>query len=132
DLVPNLGRGPSGHEALGRPQDDRATAHPWATGLEPAGAGGVGHLGHHRTVHHGDGRDPGPYRLPARERRHRQSAGLGPGEGRDRPGAARGVRHVSTTLLRDAVRATLGFEQRWAAYSATEGEPLVLPVLVVQ
>jgi len=38
----------------------------------------------------------------------------------------------STTLLRDAVRATLNFEQRWAAYSAAEGEPRVLPALVVQ
>lgn len=38
----------------------------------------------------------------------------------------------STTLLRDAVKATRSFEQRWAAYSAAEGEPEVLPVLVVQ
>lgn len=38
----------------------------------------------------------------------------------------------STTLLRDAVKATLTFEERWAAYSAAEGEPAVLPVLVVQ
>jgi superfamily II DNA or RNA helicase len=38
----------------------------------------------------------------------------------------------STTLLRDAVKTTLNFEQRWAAYSAAEGEPLVLPALVVQ
>ena len=38
----------------------------------------------------------------------------------------------STTLLREAVKATLSFEQRWAAYSASEGEPQVLPVLVVQ
>ena len=38
----------------------------------------------------------------------------------------------STTLLREAVKATLAFEQRWAAYSASEGEPQVLPVLVVQ
>ncbi|MHB8459839.1 MAG: DEAD/DEAH box helicase family protein [Candidatus Limnocylindrales bacterium] len=38
----------------------------------------------------------------------------------------------STTLLREAVNATLSFEQRWAAYSASEGEPEVLPVLVVQ
>ncbi len=38
----------------------------------------------------------------------------------------------STTLLRDAVRATLNFEQRWAAYSTSEGEPTVLPALVVQ
>jgi len=38
----------------------------------------------------------------------------------------------STTLLREAVKATLSFEQRWAAYSAAEGEPEVLPVLVVQ
>jgi hypothetical protein len=38
----------------------------------------------------------------------------------------------STTLLREAVKATLLFERRWAAYSASEGEPEVLPVLVVQ
>jgi type III restriction enzyme len=38
----------------------------------------------------------------------------------------------STTLLREAVRTTLSYEQRWAAYSAAEGEPEVLPVLVVQ
>jgi type III restriction enzyme len=38
----------------------------------------------------------------------------------------------STTLLREAVKATLSFEQRWAAYSASEAEPEVLPVLVVQ
>jgi type III restriction enzyme len=38
----------------------------------------------------------------------------------------------STTLLRDAVKATLTFEARWAAYSAAEGEPDVLPALVVQ
>lgn len=38
----------------------------------------------------------------------------------------------STTLLRDAVRAIKSFEARWAAYSAAEGEPEVLPALVVQ
>ena len=38
----------------------------------------------------------------------------------------------STTLLREAVKATRGFEERWEAYSSTEGEPEVLPVLVVQ
>lgn len=38
----------------------------------------------------------------------------------------------STTLLREAVKDTLEFERRWAAYSAAEGEPEVLPVLVVQ
>ncbi len=38
----------------------------------------------------------------------------------------------STTLLREAVKATLSFEQRWAAYSAAASEPQVLPVLVVQ
>ena len=38
----------------------------------------------------------------------------------------------STTLLREAVKATRGFEERWAAYSSAEGEPEVLPVLVVQ
>ncbi len=38
----------------------------------------------------------------------------------------------STTLLREAVKTTLSFEQRWAAYSAAEGEPEVLPVLVIQ
>lgn len=38
----------------------------------------------------------------------------------------------STTLLREAVKATRSYEERWAAYSAAEGEPEVLPVLVVQ
>ncbi len=38
----------------------------------------------------------------------------------------------STTLLRDAVRTTLSYDQRWAAYSAAEGEPTVLPAMVVQ
>lgn len=38
----------------------------------------------------------------------------------------------STTLLREAVRSTRSYEERWAAYSAAEGEPQVLPVLVVQ
>jgi len=38
----------------------------------------------------------------------------------------------STTLLREAVKATRSYEERWAAYSAAEGEPQVLPVLVVQ
>ena len=38
----------------------------------------------------------------------------------------------STTLLRDAVKATRTFEERWAAYSSAEGEPEVLPALVVQ
>lgn len=38
----------------------------------------------------------------------------------------------STTLLRDAVRAIRSFETRWASYSLAEGEPEVLPALVVQ
>ena len=38
----------------------------------------------------------------------------------------------STTLLRDAVHTVLEYEQRWAAYSKMEGEPEVLPVLVIQ
>lgn len=38
----------------------------------------------------------------------------------------------STTLLREAVKDTLEFERRWAAYSANEDGPEVLPVLVVQ
>jgi hypothetical protein len=38
----------------------------------------------------------------------------------------------STTLLREAVRMTRSYEERWATYSAAEGEPEVLPVLVVQ
>jgi len=38
----------------------------------------------------------------------------------------------STTLLREAVRATRSYEERWGRYSAAEGEPEVLPVLVVQ
>jgi type III restriction enzyme len=39
---------------------------------------------------------------------------------------------VSTTLLRDAVKATIEFETRWAAYCNTAGEPSVLPALVIQ
>ena len=38
----------------------------------------------------------------------------------------------STTMLREAVQATRSYEQRWAAYSAAENAPEVLPVLVVQ
>jgi type III restriction enzyme len=38
----------------------------------------------------------------------------------------------SNTLLREAARTTRLYEERWAAYSAAEGEPQVLPVLVVQ
>lgn len=38
----------------------------------------------------------------------------------------------STTLLRDAVKATFDFESRWSAYSEAEGEPKVLPVMVIQ
>jgi hypothetical protein len=38
----------------------------------------------------------------------------------------------SNTLLREAIKATRAYEERWAAYSATEGEPDVLPALVVQ
>jgi len=38
----------------------------------------------------------------------------------------------STTLLREAVKATLDYEQRWATYAEEEHEPLVLPVLVIQ
>lgn len=38
----------------------------------------------------------------------------------------------STTLLREAVKATRMYEERWARYSAAEEEPEVLPVLVVQ
>lgn len=38
----------------------------------------------------------------------------------------------STTLLREAVKAARTYEERWAGYSAAEGEPEVLPVLVVQ
>jgi hypothetical protein len=38
----------------------------------------------------------------------------------------------STTLLREAVKATRNYEERWATYAATEAEPEVLPVLVVQ
>ncbi|MGH2670220.1 MAG: type III restriction endonuclease subunit R, partial [bacterium] len=38
----------------------------------------------------------------------------------------------STTLLRDAVKATRDFEARWTAYSEAEGEPKVLPVMVIQ
>jgi hypothetical protein len=38
----------------------------------------------------------------------------------------------STTLLREAVRTVRQYEKRWATYSTNEGEPEVLPVLVVQ
>lgn len=38
----------------------------------------------------------------------------------------------STTLLRQAVEDTLDYERRWAEYSASQDEPEVLPVLVVQ
>lgn len=38
----------------------------------------------------------------------------------------------STTLLRDTVHTALDYEQRWASYSKTDGEPEVLPVLVIQ
>ncbi len=38
----------------------------------------------------------------------------------------------STTLLRDAIAATLDYEKRWSSYAQTEDEPLVLPVLVLQ
>lgn len=38
----------------------------------------------------------------------------------------------SNTLLREAVQTTRAYEDRWAAYSAAEAEPEVLPVLVVQ
>ncbi|MBE3065500.1 MAG: DEAD/DEAH box helicase family protein [Spirochaetes bacterium] len=38
----------------------------------------------------------------------------------------------STTLLRDAVKATRDFESRWTTYCDAEGEPKVLPVLVIQ
>lgn len=37
-----------------------------------------------------------------------------------------------STLLREAVQATLDYEQRWSAYSDVTGEPEVLPVLVLQ
>lgn len=37
-----------------------------------------------------------------------------------------------TTLLREAVKATLEYERRWAAYSAAQDEAEVLPILVVQ
>jgi hypothetical protein len=38
----------------------------------------------------------------------------------------------STTLLRDAVKATRDFESRWAAYCESAGEPKVIPALVIQ
>lgn len=37
-----------------------------------------------------------------------------------------------STLLREAVQATLDYERRWAAYADDTGEPAVLPVLVLQ
>lgn len=38
----------------------------------------------------------------------------------------------STTLLREAVKSTLDYQRRWAAYAEEENAPLVLPILVVQ
>lgn len=38
----------------------------------------------------------------------------------------------STTLLREAVKATLDYEARWKIYASEENEPTVLPVMVVQ
>jgi len=38
----------------------------------------------------------------------------------------------STTLLREAVKATLDYSERWATYAEEEHEPLVHPVLVIQ
>ena len=38
----------------------------------------------------------------------------------------------STTLLREAVKATRDYEARWKTYAAEESEPTVLPVMVVQ
>jgi len=38
----------------------------------------------------------------------------------------------SSTLLREAVKATLDYETRWQTYAAEENEPTVLPVMVVQ
>lgn len=40
--------------------------------------------------------------------------------------------NFGTTLLREAVKATLEYERRWAAYSAEQDEAEVLPILVVQ
>ena len=37
-----------------------------------------------------------------------------------------------STLLREAIRATLDYEQRWLTYAQGTAEPLVLPVLVLQ
>src|SRR5947207_12854724 len=56
-----------------------------------------------------------------------QASGLIKDEiGLDQP-AEKGT--FSTTLLREAVKATLAFERRWAAYSAAEAEPEVQPGL---
>jgi hypothetical protein len=38
----------------------------------------------------------------------------------------------ANTLLREAVKSARAYEARWDAYSTSEGEPVVLPVLVVQ
>jgi type III restriction enzyme len=38
----------------------------------------------------------------------------------------------STTLLRDAIKAIRDFEVRWRTYCEAAGEPIVLPVLVIQ
>ena len=47
-------RGPPGDEATARPSVDRPTDHQRRTGLEPTGAGRVGHLGDDRSIHGGD------------------------------------------------------------------------------
>ena len=38
----------------------------------------------------------------------------------------------TSTLLREAVQSTLDYERRWSTYAEASGEPLVLPVLVLQ
>lgn len=40
--------------------------------------------------------------------------------------------NFGSTLLREAVQATLDYEERWKTYSETSAEPPVLPVLVLQ
>ena len=94
DLVHGPRRGAPGHEARGRPQDDRVAPDPRRAGLQPADPDRVGHLGHDRALHDGDGRGDGPDGLPERRGRHRARPRVGPHQGRDRPRPARREGHL--------------------------------------
>ncbi len=126
------GRGASGHEALGRPADDRASAHQWRAWVESADAYRLGHLRYHRAFDRAMGEVTDRTKWPnvVVDIERVRASGLVKDEiGLDQPDE-KGT--FSTTLLREAVKSVRSYEQRWAAYSAAEGEPQVLPVLVVQ